>query len=70
MPTDFSESAARGVTYAAALARRLGASLHLVHVIEAEALAHGAFASGTSESTAPGAQLDREARRSPPRLIA
>jgi nucleotide-binding universal stress UspA family protein len=63
VPTDFSESAARGVTYGAALARRLGASLHLVHVIEAEALAHGAFEADAGESRAPGTRLYQEARR-------
>lgn len=64
VPTDFSDSAARGVTYAAALARRLGASLHLVHVIEAQALAHGPFDSHASESQSPGTRLYQEARRS------
>ena len=63
VPTDFSESAARGVTYAAALARRLGASLHLVHVIEAEALAHGPSDSYADDAKAPETRVYQDARR-------
>jgi len=33
MPTDFSEPSQRALDHAAALARRLGASLHLLHVV-------------------------------------
>jgi universal stress protein A len=33
MPTDFSEPSQRALEYAMALARRLGASLHLLHVV-------------------------------------
>ena len=62
VPTDFSESAARAVTYAAALARRLGASLHLVHVFEAEAIAPGRLDSDASEAQTPGARPYQEAR--------
>jgi universal stress protein A len=63
VPTDFSESAGRGATYAAALARRLGASLHLVHVIEADALAHRPFDSYAKESNTPDTGLYQHARR-------
>ena len=38
-PVDFSESSTRTARYAVALARRLGATLHLVHVVDAPALA-------------------------------
>ena len=33
MPTDFSEPSQRALEYATSLARRLGASLHLLHVV-------------------------------------
>jgi nucleotide-binding universal stress UspA family protein len=41
VPVDFSESSERAVSYAAALARRLGASLHLIHALEPPALTRG-----------------------------
>ena len=62
VPTDFSEFAERGTTYAAALARRLGASLHFVHVIEADALAHGPIDTHADEANTPGARLYAEVR--------
>lgn len=34
LPTDFSESSERAVEYAAMLAKSLGASVHLIHVLE------------------------------------
>jgi nucleotide-binding universal stress UspA family protein len=34
VPLDFSEASERAAGYAAALARRLGASVHLIHVVE------------------------------------
>ena len=37
LPTDFGPSAAQAAAYAAALARGLGASVHLVHVMEGRA---------------------------------
>jgi universal stress protein A len=43
VPIDFSEASERAAHYAAALARRLGASLHLVHVLEPAAMATGPF---------------------------
>lgn len=43
VPIDFSEASTRAAQYAAALARRLDASLHLVHVIEPTELAGGAL---------------------------
>ena len=50
-PVDFSEPSARTVRYAAALANRLGATLHLVHVLETPAWAKAP--SVFSEPTAP-----------------
>ena len=38
-PVDFSESSSRTARYAVALAQRLGATLHLVHVVDAPAFA-------------------------------
>ena len=38
VPTDFSEHSSRALGYAAALARRLGAKLVLLHVVPSEAL--------------------------------
>jgi universal stress protein A len=43
VPVDFSEPSERAVEYAAALARSLGASLHLIHALEPAALALGGF---------------------------
>ena len=43
VPIDFSEPSIRAAQYAAALARRLDASLHLVHVFEPSDLASGPF---------------------------
>jgi universal stress protein A len=41
LPTDFSESSERAVGYAAALARSLGASVHLMHVLEEPRMTRG-----------------------------
>ncbi len=38
VPVDFSEASERAAAYAAALARRLGASIHLIHVVESSPL--------------------------------
>jgi universal stress protein A len=38
VPIDFSEASERAAAYAAALARRLGASIHLIHVVESSPL--------------------------------
>ena len=43
VPVDFSEGSERAAHYAAALARRLGASVHLVHVLEPAAIFTGPF---------------------------
>lgn len=40
---DFSPCSEYGVAYAAAFARKLGASVHLVHIIETDYLDHGAL---------------------------
>jgi universal stress protein A len=41
VPIDFSDASTRAAPYAAALARRLDASVHLVHVLEPSELAGG-----------------------------
>lgn len=43
VPTDFSPCSDYGVAYAASLSRRLGASVHLFHIIETDYLDHGAL---------------------------
>jgi len=43
VPIDFSPASERAARYAASLARRLGASVHLVHVLEPAALVKGPF---------------------------
>ena len=43
VPIDFSEGSERAAHYAAALARRLGATVHLVHVLEPAAMVKGPF---------------------------
>jgi nucleotide-binding universal stress UspA family protein len=42
VPTDFSETSDRAVTYAAALARGFGASLYLIHVLQDHSRYHTA----------------------------
>lgn len=42
VPTDFSEASARAISYAAALARRMGASLYLIHVLKDQNQYHDA----------------------------
>jgi len=39
VPVDFSEASEHAATYAAGLARRLGANVHLIHVVESSPLA-------------------------------
>ena len=39
VPIDFTPSSERAANYAATLARRVGASLHLIHALEPPALA-------------------------------
>jgi nucleotide-binding universal stress UspA family protein len=43
VPIDFSEPSRRAARYAASLARRLGASVHLVHVVEEPTAISGAL---------------------------
>ena len=47
VPIDFSPSSEGAATYAAAFARRVGASLHLIHALEPSMLTRGAL--GSSE---------------------
>lgn len=42
VPTDFSEASDRAISYAAALARRMGASLYLIHVLKDQSQYHDA----------------------------
>ena len=46
LPTDFSEPSARAVEYAASLAKSLGASVHLVHVLEEPVMVGSAWSAG------------------------
>lgn len=60
-PVDFSESSTRTARYAVALARRLGATLHLVHVVDVPALASPPrFDAATA--TSPGERRYQEGR--------
>jgi universal stress protein A len=43
VPIDFSDASVRAAQYAAALARRLDASVHLVHVLEPSEMVGGTF---------------------------
>ena len=43
VPIDFSDASTRAAQYASALARRLDASLHLVHVMEPSEMVNGPF---------------------------
>ena len=50
VPVDFSEPSERAAHYAAALARRLGASLHLIHALEPSPVTRGPVESSESLS--------------------
>ena len=56
VPVDFSDASERAASYAAALARRLDASIHLIHVLEPSEMVTGPFE--FHEVPTP-AQLDR-----------
>lgn len=56
VPIDFSDASIRAAQYAAALARRLDATLHLVHVLEPSEIARGPF---EFYSAPPAALLDQ-----------
>ncbi|HEY7501451.1 MAG TPA: universal stress protein [Vicinamibacterales bacterium] len=58
-PIDFSEPSKRTARYAAGLARRLGASLHLVHVLDEERL----YQETRMQLAALGATLQMPKRR-------
>ena len=72
VPVDFGSSSASALDYAHALATRLGASLHLVHVCETPSLATGAMdayaIAYTNWSQELGDQAERELSKLTPRL--
>lgn len=49
VPIDFTEASERAARYACALARRVGASLHLIHVLEAPAFGSRLFEAHAAE---------------------
>ena len=65
VPTDFSEHSASALAYAGGFARRFGASLHLLHVVE-DQLVTGPFSAEVyvphTAATLPGLLRDSSAR--------
>jgi len=58
VPTDFSRPSEQALAYARSLAQRLGASLHLLHVVNRPLLAEGLAAEAfIDESTAMGSDM-------------
>lgn len=62
LPTDFGPSSARAAAYAGALARALGASVHLVHVLREPFITRAAWQPHDAESMATREQLYQESR--------
>jgi len=67
LPTDFSASSTRAAEYAGVLAKSLGASVHLVHVLEEPFATQGAWEFQPPNTPRPGDELyeDRRARLAP-----
>ncbi|MFA5909186.1 MAG: universal stress protein [Vicinamibacterales bacterium] len=63
VPVDFSSNSARALDYAHALATRLGASLHLIHVCEVPALRTGSMDAYAIAYSNWSQQLGEEAER-------
>ena len=62
VPVDFSEASERATTYAWALARQLGASIYLIHVLETGELLHAPFDSDPEGAAARDEELYQDAR--------
>ena len=62
VPVDFSDASERAAKYAAALARRLNASLQLIHAVDAPALTPGPFEVYHPDTTALVERLNQDAR--------
>jgi universal stress protein A len=62
VPVDFSESGRRAISYAAALARRLGASVHLIHVLPESTVVNGPLEFYTVDRSALRERMHQDAR--------
>jgi nucleotide-binding universal stress UspA family protein len=62
VPVDFSEASERAIDYAGGLARLLGASLHLIHVVEEIVVASGPTELSLPDTSALRERLHEDAR--------